>query len=54
VYSTKETDGYDAVQVGYGTKKKERDQQSLQVGTMKGGNFRFYERISSKRRSDLK
>jgi large subunit ribosomal protein L3 len=37
---TKELDGYDAVQVGYGTKKKEKISKPA-LGTMKGGNFRF-------------
>lgn len=37
---TKELDGYDAVQVGYGTKKKEKIGKAA-LGTMNGGTFRY-------------
>lgn len=37
---SKEKDGYDAVQVGYGTKKKEKIGKAV-LGTMGGGNYRY-------------
>lgn len=37
---TKEKDGYDAIQVGYGTRKKERIGKAA-LGTMGGGNYRY-------------
>ncbi len=37
---SKEKDGYDAIQVGYGTRKKERIGKAA-LGTMGGGNYRY-------------